>query len=112
LLFWDIGRSYQFGREKLKERLRKASKGTFYVRNRRRYVDEAGWMRRDDGWKTYFRTLLLDRSSASREYLDQNYIGSLIKQHEQGARDNSAKILRLATFELFLKQFMTSPNNP
>jgi hypothetical protein len=33
-------------------------------------------------------------------------MGCLIRQHEEGARDNSAKILRLASFELFLRQFL------
>jgi asparagine synthase (glutamine-hydrolysing) len=106
LLFWDIGKAYQFGREKVKELVFKESKRKVYVRNRRKYVDQVGWMRMNDGWRSYFKTLLLDSGSASREYLDQDYIGCLIKQHEEGARDNSAKILRLATFEIFLRQFL------
>jgi hypothetical protein len=87
--------------------LYRASKGKVYIRNRYKYVDEVGWLRVNDDWKSYFKTLLLDPSSASREYLEQDYIKCLIQQHEDGTRDNSNKILRLATLELFLKQFLT-----
>jgi hypothetical protein len=107
LVLWNAGRAYRFGRERLRDQLYRASKGKVYIRNRYKYVDEVGWLRVNDDWKSYFKTLLLDPSSASREYLEQDYIKCLIQQHEDGTRDNSNKILRLATLELFLKQFLT-----
>jgi hypothetical protein len=64
-------------------------------------------MRLNEEWKTYFRTLLLSDSSALREYFDQGYIRYLMQQHLEGTRDNSAKILRLATFDLSLRRFLT-----
>jgi asparagine synthase (glutamine-hydrolysing) len=105
LVFWDAGRAYRFGKQRLAERVYRASKGKVYIRNKRRYIDEVGWMRVNADWKSYFRALLLASNSALREYLDQDYIRCLIEQHEEGTCDNSAKILRLATFELFLRQF-------
>jgi asparagine synthase (glutamine-hydrolysing) len=107
LAFWNAGRAYRFGKEKLKQRLYAVSKGSAYIRNKRRYIDEVGWMRVSEDWKSYFRTLLLASDSALREYLDQDYIRRLIQQHEDGTRDNSAKILRLANHELFLRKFLT-----
>jgi asparagine synthase (glutamine-hydrolysing) len=107
LVLWNVGRAYRYGRERLQEQLYRASKGRVYFRDRYKYVDEAGWLRVSDEWKTYFRGLLLDPTSASREYVQQDYIRSLIQEHEDGTRDNGNKILRLATFELFLKQFLT-----
>ena len=107
LPFWNAGRAYRFGKERVKQRLYAASKGSAYIRNRRRYIDEVGWLRVNDGWKKYFTTLLLAGNSALSQYLDQDYIQCLIQQHQEGARDNSAKILRLANHELFLKQFLT-----
>jgi asparagine synthase (glutamine-hydrolysing) len=106
LVFWNAGRAYRFGKERLKQRLYAASRGRVHIRNKRTYVDEVAWMRVNEEWKSYFRTLLLAGNSALREYLDQDYMRCLIQQHEEGTCDNSAKILRLATFELFLRQFL------
>jgi asparagine synthase (glutamine-hydrolysing) len=107
LVLWNAGRAYRYGRERLQEQLYRASKGKIYIRNRYKYVDEAGWLRVSSEWKEYFGHLLLDPSSASREYVEQDYIRLLIQQHEDGTRDNGNKILRLATFELFLRQFLS-----
>lgn len=106
LALWNVGRAYQFGKEKLKEKAYRASKGMIYLPNKRRYIDEVGWMRRNEDWKSYLSGLLLADNSASREYLDQGHIRCLIQQHEDGICDNSAKVLHLATFELFLRQFL------
>ncbi len=106
LVFWDAGRAYRFGKERLKEKVYRASKGKIYLRNNRRYIDEVGWMRTNEDWRSYLRRLLLADNSASREYLDQGHIRRLIQQHEDGICDNSAKILHLATLELFLGLFL------
>jgi hypothetical protein len=107
LVFWNAGRAYGFGRERLKLRFYKASGGRVHIRNRRKYVDEVGWMRVDEGWRKYFRELLLDSRCALANYLEQDYIKQLIEQHEKGASDNAPKILRLASSELFLRRFLT-----
>lgn len=106
LFFWKAGRAYLFGREKIKRGLYTASGGRIYIRNRRRYIEEVGWMRENEGWRKYFRDLLLDKGTALRAYLDQDYVKHLIEEHESGAGDNAGKILRLATTELFLRKFV------
>lgn len=106
LTLWRAGRAFRFGRETLKQRLYTASKGRIYIPNSYRYIDDAGWLRVSTDWKRYVRDLLLEPGSASREYFEQDYVRSLVRQHEDGTRDNADKILRLMTFELFLRRFM------
>jgi hypothetical protein len=106
LVLWSGGRAYRYGRERLKQLAWRASRGRVYIPNRSDYVDHDGWLRANDGWKCYFRTLLLSSGSLSKEYLDQNYISHLIGGHEEGRINASYKIMRLATFEIFLRQFL------
>ncbi len=106
-LLWRAGKAYRFGKETIKQRLYTASKGRIYIPNSYRYIDDAGWLRASSEWRKYIRDLLLVPNSASREYFQQDYVQSLINEHQDGTRDNADKILRLVTFELFLRQFMT-----
>lgn len=107
LLFWRAGKAYRFGKETIKQRLYTASKGKIYIPNSYKYIDDVGWLRASSAWKKYIRDLLLSPGSASREYFQQDYVQSLINEHQDGTRDNADRILRLVTFELFLRQFMT-----
>jgi len=71
-------------------------------------VDHAGWLRENHSWQSYFRTLLLSEDSLSREYLDQDYIGYLMGQHMKGKIKVSYGLMRVLTFEIFLRRFMAS----
>jgi asparagine synthase (glutamine-hydrolysing) len=106
LFLWGGGRAYRHARQRLKELVWKASRGRVYITNKTDYVDHASWLRTNDSWKCYFRALLLSSSSLSKEYLDQNYISYLIGEHEEGRIDASYRIMRLVTFEIFLRKFL------
>lgn len=107
LILWKGGRLYRAGREILKDQVWRASKGRIYIPNRIVYVDEIHWLRTNDSWKSYFRTLLLSNRSLSKEYFDQDYVSRLISEHEEGKRNTSFEIMRIATIELFMRQFLT-----
>jgi asparagine synthase (glutamine-hydrolysing) len=104
---WRVGKAFRFGKETVKQRLYKASRGRIYIPNSYKYIDDVGWLRVSPEWKTYVRDLLLNPNSASREYFEQDYVKSLVRQHEDGTRDNADKIMRLLTFEVFLRKFLT-----
>lgn len=105
---WPAGKAYRFGKETAKQRLYKLSKGKIFIPNSYRYIDDAGWLRANPEWKEYVRDLLFDPGSDSKEYFEQDYVRILVHQHEDGMTDNADKIMRLLTFELFLRQFMTA----
>ncbi|MBI4282442.1 MAG: hypothetical protein HY672_03020 [Chloroflexi bacterium] len=106
LIFWKLGKISRHAKERLREIAWMLSGGRIYIPSRFDWIKLKEWLRADENWRRYFKELLLDESAMSREYLNQEYIKHLIHQHEVGRRDNSAKIMRLATFELFLRKFM------
>jgi asparagine synthase (glutamine-hydrolysing) len=106
LILWKGGRVYRAGKEILKDQVWRASKGRIYIPNRIVYLDHVHWLRTNDSWKSYFRTLLLSSGSLSKEYFDQKYVKYLIEEHEEGRSNTSVEIMRIATVELFMKQFL------
>ena len=111
LLCWSIGSTYMSGKEFLKKKVYNFSKGKIFLANKRSYVNFDEWLRVNEDWKSYIKTLLLTESSISKKYLSQDSIKHLIRQHETGKHNNSTKILYLATFELFLRQFFADAEN-
>ncbi len=97
LFLWKAGMVYQIGNERIKKLMRRPIK--------RSYVNFDEWLRVNKRWKDYFRDLLSSKDALSREYFNQKYIEKLIREHEQNKKDNSQKLLYLATFELFLRKF-------
>lgn len=106
LPLWRAGKAFRFGRETLKHSLYRASRGRIYIPNSYRYIDDAGWLRASRDWREYVRDLLLQPQAASRAYFEPGYVRCLVEEHQTGARDHADKILRLMTFELFLREFM------
>ena len=107
LALWRFGKAYRYyARETLGELAWRLSRGRLRVRNKADYVDHAGWLRTNDSWKCYFRTLLLSNDSLSKEYLDKNYIGYLFDAHQEGRINASYRIMRLVTVEIFLRRFL------
>jgi asparagine synthase (glutamine-hydrolysing) len=106
LVLWSYGKAYRHARQRAKDLVWRASRGRVYIPNTSDYVDHAGWLRTNDSWKSYFRTLLLSGGSLSKEYLDQNHISYLIEGHVAGRIDASHRLMRLVTFEIFLRRFL------
>lgn len=111
LLCWRVGMYYQSGKELLKKLIRRLSKDKIILPNKRSYVNFNEWLRRNENWKRFFKELLLNEKAISRRYFNQEYIKTLIQQHEAGKANNSMKILYLASFELFLRLFFSNDNN-
>jgi len=107
LFLWRFGKVYRYlAREKRGELVWRATGGRLRLRNRTDYVDHAGWLRENDSWKRYFRDMLLSDRSLSRGYIDQNYVGCLMGAHEKGRVKASYGLMRLVTFEIFLRRFI------
>ena len=105
LLFWRVGSIFLFGRELLKKKIHKFSKGKIHLPNKRSYVNFDEWFRTNENWQSFFRELLLNENVKSEKYLNQNYIEKLFREQVAGEKDNSMKLLYLASFKLFLRLF-------
>jgi asparagine synthase (glutamine-hydrolysing) len=107
LFLWRFGKVCRYlAREQRGELAWKATGGRLRLHNNTDYVDHAGWLRENDSWKCYFRDMLLRDRSLSREYTDQSYVGYLMGAHEKGRIKASYGLMRLVTFEIFLRRFI------
>lgn len=107
LFLWKFGKVYRYlARERRGELAWKATGGRLRLRNRTDYVDHIGWLREEDSWKSYFAALLLSSDSLSGKYLDREYIGYLMRQHMKGKTRASYWLMRVLTFEIFLRRFI------
>lgn len=103
---WKVGMMYLRIERKLKRLIWKISKGKIFMPSKRSYVEFEDWLRTNENWKRFFKDLLLAENAMSKTYFNQEYIKTLIREHEEGKTDNSLIILYLASFEIFLKLFM------
>jgi asparagine synthase (glutamine-hydrolysing) len=105
LLFWRVGSTYLGGRELLKKRIQKFSKGKILLPNKRSYINQDEWFRTNENWQTFFRELLLNKNGKSEKYFNQNYIETLLQDQLAGEKNNSMKLLYIASFKIFLRLF-------
>lgn len=109
LFLWKIGLIYQLGKEFVKKRIWRLSKGRIILSNKRSYVNFEEWFRTDENWNSFFKELLLNESSLSKKYINQDYVKTIFDNLKKGKgirfiRD-PMRIIYLASFELFLKLF-------
>jgi asparagine synthase (glutamine-hydrolysing) len=109
LFLWKIGLIYQLGKEFVKKRIWRLSKGRIIFSNKRSYVNFEEWFRTDENWNSFFEELLLNESSLSKKYINQDYVKTIFDNLKKGKgirfiRD-PMRIIYLASFELFLKLF-------
>ena len=105
-ILWKAGAMYQRIRNKIKRLIWKVSKGKIFIPSKRGYVEFNDWLRTNEKWRRFFKDLLLDKNAMSKKYFNQDYIKTLIREHEEGKKNNAQKILYIASFELFLRLFM------
>lgn len=105
LLFWRIGSYYRFGKELIKRRIYKLSDGKISLSNKRSYVNFDEWFRTNANWQAFFRELLLKEDGKSERLLNRDYVEKLFQQQATGEKDNSMRLLYLASFKLFLRLF-------
>jgi asparagine synthase (glutamine-hydrolysing) len=106
LIAWRLGRIYQYEKEMIKKEIWRLTKGKIYLPNKRSYVNLDEWLRLNEKWKGFVKGLLLDDKVCSKEYFEKRYIETLISEHEAGKADHSNHLCYLATFELFLQEFV------
>jgi hypothetical protein len=106
LQLWRLGKGYRLAKEQLKQLAWRVSGGRVYIRNTTDYVDHDGWLRTDESWRRYYREMLLSNDSRLKEYLDQEYVSYLIREHDKGRINAAYQIQRPLTLEIFLRQFL------
>jgi len=106
LLFWRLGSAYLFGKELIKKKIDKFSRGKIFLSNKRSYVNFDEWFRTNENWQAFFRELLLNEGGKSEKFFNQNYIEKLFREQVTGEKNNSIKLLYLASFKLFLRLFL------
>lgn len=106
LVLWKLGSIYQYRKEKIKKEITKISGGRILLYNKRGYVNFDEWFRLNENWNRFIKDTVLSKSALLNEFLNQEYVEALIKQHESGKIDNSGKLAYLVTFELFLRMFL------
>ena len=105
LLFWRVGSTYLYSKELIKKRIQKFSKEKILLPNKRSYVNFDEWFRTNENWQAFFRELLLNENGKSKKYFNQYYIEKLFQEQVTGEKDNSIKLLYLASFKIFLRLF-------
>lgn len=105
LVFWRVGRIYSAAKELIKKRIQNLSNRKIILSNKRSYVNFDEWFRTNENWQSFFKELLLNENNKSGKYLNQKYIETLFQEQITGKKKNSKKLLYLASFELFLRQF-------
>ena len=105
LLFWDVGMYYQFGKELIKKKIHIISKGEIFLPNKRSYVNFDEWFRTNENWQSFFKELLLNENGKSEKYFNQNYIEKLLQEQVTGEKDNSMKLLYIASFKIFIRLY-------
>jgi len=105
--FWKKSIKYQHYLEVIKKRIRRISKNKIFLSPKKSYVNFDEWFCNNKKWHDYFLKLLLGQDTiCTKKYLNKDYIERLFQEHFSGQKDNSMKLLRIATFELFLKLFL------
>ncbi len=105
LLFWGIAQKYLDGKEQIKRKIWKFSKGKIHLSNKRSYVNFEEWFRLNKNWKAFFAKLLLNEDYNLKQIFNQKYINKLFQEQITGEKDTSKKLIHIASFKLFLKLF-------
>lgn len=93
-----------------KERIRrlvwKYSGGLVYIQNKRSYVNFNDWFRNNKAWISYVKGILFDEITKRRGLYNMEAVERLFLEHERWDRDNSGRIIQLASFEIFMRLMM------
>jgi hypothetical protein len=101
-ILWNAAHIYLAGKEIAKQKLYKLTKGRIRLSNKRSYVNFNEWFWSNKNWQSFFRETLLDEND---KYFNQDYVKQLFQEQTSGQKDNSRKLLYLASFKIFLKLF-------
>jgi len=108
LFHWRVGFVYLYIKELIKKKIWRLSKGHVFLRNKRSCVNFDEWFRVDEKWQKFFKELLLNKESQCQKFMNEKYLKQLVSNQISGRRDNSLKLLHIATLEIFLRQFFAN----
>jgi len=108
LMVWRLGETYQSYKEGIKREIWRLTKGKVYLPNKRSYLNFDEWLRLNENWKGFVKGLLLDEKAYYCDYLNKEYVKTLIQEHEAGKANHSQGLCYIVTFELFLRMFVQS----
>lgn len=106
-ILWKLATVYLVIRERFKKKLYAISKGKILLKNKRSYVSFDEWFRTDPKWQNFFKEVLFYKDDISVEILNFDYIKLLFEEQISGKKKNSLKLLYLASFKLFLKEYFS-----
>lgn len=106
LILWRVASLYLSVKERFKKLMWEISGGKLYLPNKRDYAPVGEWLRVNPNWRKFARDTLLSDNACIKDYCRQEFIKTLIEEHESGKADYFMKINYLITFELFLQMFV------
>lgn len=106
-ILWKLAIVYLVIKERFKKKLNVLTKGKILLRNKRSYVSFDEWFRTDEEWQKFFKEILLSKDNISENIFNHEYINLLFEEQISGKRKNSLKLLYLASFKLFLKEYFS-----
>ena len=105
-ILWRLASLYLSVKERFKKLMWEFSGGKLYLPNKRDYAPVGEWLRVNQNWRKFARDTLLSDNACIKDYCRQDFIETLIEEHESGKNDHFMKINYLITFELFLRMFV------
>ena len=105
-ILWRLASLYQAAKGIFKRKIWMISRGKIYLANKRYYAPVDEWLRVNPNWRKFARDTLLSENACIKDYCRQEFIKTLIEEHESGKVNHFNKINYLITFELFLRMFV------
>lgn len=105
LAFWRLGAAYLKGKEFLKKMIWKYSGKRIFLPNKHSYVNFDEWFRMNERWRNHFKELLLKYDGRFEEFINPGYVSRLLEEEDDARRSNAMKLLHIASFKLFLRQY-------
>lgn len=106
LILWLAGRKYQNSKVRLKKIIWKISKGRIYLADKHSYAPFGEWLKVNKNWKEFTINILLSNNSYLNGFLKQEFIRTIIEEHQSGKNDHTSRLDYLIAFEFFLRMFM------
>lgn len=105
-ILWRLASLYQAAKGIFKREIWMISRGKIYLANKRDYAPLSDWLRFNPNWRIFARDTLLSENACIKDFCRQEFIETLIKEHESGKANHFNRINYLITFELFLRMFV------
>lgn len=106
LILWKPALIYaQYAKQMLERLIWRVSRERIYLANKRDYAPVYEWLRVNQNWRKFARDTLLSNDACLKDFCRQEYVQTLIEEHETGRANHFQQINVLMTFELVLRRF-------